>query len=227
MLRQDGSFSSQKERRATAAAPAAASPCSVPLSEAERERFATLLVLVAHDHDRAAFGELFAFYAPRVKSYLLRLGADVSLAEDIAEEVMTDVWSKAPQFHPGQGSVSTWIFRIARSRRTDAYRMPMRPDVDAPEPMVLPMACVQPDLRTTGLEKERHVRSAMLDLSPEHRELLRLSFYEGRTHREIARQWGLPIAAVQHLIHAALLSLQGLCEFAPVADVRAGEQTGG
>ena len=46
------------------------------LAEEDRIRFADLLVAVAEKQDRAAFSELFAYYAPRVKSYLMRLGSD-------------------------------------------------------------------------------------------------------------------------------------------------------
>lgn len=208
MLRQAGSFEAQRKRTATAVPLAAAPPASAGLSEAQRERFAVLVVRIASDRDPADFLELFGFYAPRVKSYFLRLGADVLLADEIALEVMETVWRKAAGFDPLGMSVSTWIFRIARSRRADACRIPMRRDIDPPEQFVLPTARAEPVSGVNALDLEGHVRSALRDLSPEQRETLRLAFYEGRTHREIARQWGLPMAAVQVLVHAALLSLQ-------------------
>ena len=62
------------------------------LGEAERRRFADLLAMVAERQDRAAYSELFAYYAPRVKSYLMRLGADSAQAEEIAQDVMVTVW---------------------------------------------------------------------------------------------------------------------------------------
>jgi hypothetical protein len=68
------------------------------LGEAERRRFADLMAAVAARQDRAAYSELFAYYAPRVKSYLMRLGADGALAEEIAQDVMVTVWRKAALF---------------------------------------------------------------------------------------------------------------------------------
>src|SRR5690349_987198 len=78
------------------------------LSDAERARFADLLVAVAVRRDRDAYSDLFAYYAPRVKSYLMRLGADGASAEEIAQDVMVTVWRKAELFDPAQASVSTW-----------------------------------------------------------------------------------------------------------------------
>ncbi len=77
------------------------------LSEADRARFADLLVLVATRQDRAAYSELFAYYAPRLKSWLMRLGADNGQAEEIAQDVMVTVWRKAGLFDRAQASVST------------------------------------------------------------------------------------------------------------------------
>ncbi|MEY4783442.1 MAG: hypothetical protein RIR41_1377, partial [Pseudomonadota bacterium] len=65
------------------------------LAEEDRMRFADLLVAVAEKQDRAAFSELFAYYAPRVKSYLMRLGSDNAQSEEISQDVMVTVWRKA------------------------------------------------------------------------------------------------------------------------------------
>ncbi|RYD89555.1 MAG: RNA polymerase subunit sigma, partial [Sphingomonadales bacterium] len=92
-------------------------PAGDALAESDRTRFADLLVLVATRQDRTAYAELFAYYAPRVKSYLMRLGADNAQAEEIAQDVMVTVWRKAHLFDRAQASVSTWIFRVARNRR--------------------------------------------------------------------------------------------------------------
>src|SRR5262245_9856434 len=72
----------------------------------DREHFADLMEAIAERQDRDAFAEIFAFYAPRVKAYVLRLGAGETLAEEIAQEVMIVVWRKAQLFDRRQASVS-------------------------------------------------------------------------------------------------------------------------
>ena len=60
----------------------------------------SLLVAVAEHGDRAAFAELYAYYAPRVKGYLLRGGAADSEVDELVQEAMFRVWSRAATYDP-------------------------------------------------------------------------------------------------------------------------------
>jgi len=183
-------------------------PAGETLSDAERTRFADLLVAVATRQDRDAFAELFAYYAPRVKSYLLRLGADSALAEEIAQDVMVTIWRKAGLFDRAQASVSTWIFRIARNRRIDLFRRSKRPELDPEEEMVLPSGVEAPDARVEAMETEARVRAAMKDLPEEQVLLLKLAFYEGLSHSEIAAKLGAPLGTVKSRIRLAFAKMK-------------------
>ena len=183
-------------------------PAGETLSDAERARFADLLVAVATQQDRNAYAELFAYYAPRVKSYLLRLGADSALAEEIAQDVMVTVWRKAGLFDRAQASVSTWIFRIARNRRIDLFRRSKRPELDPEEEMVLPSGVPAPDARVEAMETEGRVRAAMKDLPEEQVLLLKLAFYEGLSHSEIAARLGTPLGTVKSRIRLAFARMK-------------------
>lgn len=178
-------------------------PSGETLGDLERARFADLLIRVATRQDRSAFAELFAYYAPRVKSYLLRLGADNAQAEEIAQDVMVTVWRKAALFDRAQASVSTWIFRIARNRRIDVFRRTRKPDLDPEEPMVLPAGVEAPDAHIEAMETETRVRAAMKDLPEEQVLLLRMAFYEGLSHREIAEKLDVPLGTVKSRIRLA------------------------
>ena len=178
------------------------------LGDAERTRFADLLLAVAELQDRDAFAELFAYYAPRVKSYLLRLGADSALAEEIAQDVMVTVWRKAGLFDRAQASVSTWIFRIARNRRIDLFRRSKRPELDPEEEMILPSGVEAPDARIEAMETEARVRAAMKDLPEEQVLLLKLAFYEGLSHSEIAARLGAPLGKVKSRIRLAFAKMK-------------------
>jgi RNA polymerase sigma-70 factor (ECF subfamily) len=183
-------------------------PAGETLSEAERARFADLLGAVATRQDRNAFAELFAYYAPRVKSYLLRLGADNALAEEIVQDVMVTVWRKAGLFDRAQASASTWIFRIARNRRIDLFRRSKRPELDPEEEMVLPSGVEAPDARVEAMETEARVRAAMKDLPEEQVLLLKLAFYEGLSHSEIAAKLGAPLGTVKSRIRLAFAKMK-------------------
>ena len=178
-------------------------PSGETLGDTERTRFADLVILIATRQDRPAFAELFAYYAPRVKSYLMRLGADNAQAEEITQDVMVTVWRKAALFDRAQASVSTWIFRIARNRRIDVFRRTKKPDLDPEEPMILPAGIDAPDAQIEAMETEARVRAAMKDLPEEQLLLLRMAFYEGLSHREIADKLDVPLGTVKSRIRLA------------------------
>ncbi len=182
------------------------------LSPQERERFSDLLVAVATSQDRNAYAEIFAYYGPRAKSYLMRLGADANEAEEIAQDVMVTVWRKAHLFDRRQASVSTWIFRIARNRRIDAFRRSNKPALDPEEPMVLPAGVPAPDEHVEALDAEAKVRTALKDLPEEQLKMVQLAFYEGLSHSEIAGKLDMPLGTVKSRIRLAFAKLKGSLE---------------
>ena len=163
---------------------------------------------IAASGDKAAFAALFEYYAPRVKGYLLRLGASETVAEEIAQDVMLTVWRKAATFDRAQASVSTWLFRIARNRRIDQLRKDARADLDPSEPMLQPAAEPAPDDQVSAREREDRVREAVRNLPKEQAELLRLSFFEGKSHREIADASGVALGTVKSRLRLAFDKLR-------------------
>ncbi|OYV74238.1 MAG: hypothetical protein B7Z74_02630 [Deltaproteobacteria bacterium 21-66-5] len=71
---------------------------------------AALIAAIAAGRDRAAFAGLFSHYAPRVKTFLQRRGADAAQAEELAQEALLAVWRKAGQFDPARATAAAWIF---------------------------------------------------------------------------------------------------------------------
>jgi RNA polymerase sigma-70 factor (ECF subfamily) len=185
-----------------------AAPTSGLLTDAQRDRFADLMEAVAQHKDKAAYGELFAYYGPRVKAYLMRLGADNALAEELAQDVMVTVWRKAELFDRAQASVSTWLFRVARNKRIDAIRRTTKPELDPNDPLLLPSVPEAADHSMLGAERDHLVREAMVDLPQEQRLLLQQAFYDGLSHREIAEQTGTPLGTVKSRLRLAFLKLR-------------------
>jgi RNA polymerase sigma-70 factor (ECF subfamily) len=178
------------------------------LQSPDREHFADLMDAIAERQDRDAFAEIFAFYAPRVKAYVLRLGAAETLAEEITQEVMIVVWRKAQLFDRRQASVSTWIFRVARNRRIDAARRTKLDAFDPEEPMLAPAPVEHADESLSQTERESRVRAALADLPPEQLSLLQAAFYEGLSHRDIAERTGIPLGTVKSRIRLAFARLR-------------------
>jgi RNA polymerase sigma-70 factor (ECF subfamily) len=81
---------------------------------------------VAQGQNHAAFAELFKYFAPRVKAWMIRSGVDPTTADEIAQETLTRVWRNASSFDPNKSTLSSWIFRIARDLRGRAYQKAQR-----------------------------------------------------------------------------------------------------
>jgi len=173
---------------------------------------AGLMAAVAASGDRAAFGRLFSYFAPRVKAYLLRLGAQSQVAEELAQEVMLTVWRKAAQFDARQSAVSTWIFTIARNRFIDTIRREKHPEFDPDDPALVPSAPLRPDESYTEIDREQRVRAALELLPGEQIDLLKRAFYSGKSHREIADDTGLPLGTVKSRMRLAFGRLRKLLD---------------
>jgi RNA polymerase sigma-70 factor (ECF subfamily) len=158
--------------------------------------------------DHVAFAELFAHYAPRIKGYLLRLGLEAAQAEELSQEVMIAVWRKAASFDPQQAGVTTWIFRIARNRRIDAFRREHRGAFDPDDPVLQPEPEVAPDATMDMAAREAEVRAALAELSEDQRLLVREAFYEDLSHSQIASKTGLPLGTVKSRLRLAFTKLK-------------------
>jgi RNA polymerase sigma factor (sigma-70 family) len=179
---------------------------------ADAERVAALMKAVAEQRDRAAFRTIFAGYAPRLKAFLGRGGLDDATAEELVQEVMLTVWRRAQTFDPGQGSFAAWLFTIARNRRIDYFRRAPKPLGDEPDPMLLP----EPQESAEGLveasQNHRSVRAAMEELPPEQVQVLRMAFFEQKSHSEIAAEQGLPLGTVKSRIRLAMRQMRRTLE---------------
>lgn len=178
----------------------------------ERDRHADCVEQIAQARSRAAFSEIFEFFAPRLKSYLIRLGSEAAAAEEIMQDVMLNVWRKAEQYDRRQASVSTWIFRIARNRRIDTLRRTNKPELDAEDPMLRPQETETPDITVNRAQIEVQVRAAIEALPEDQLVLLKAAFYEGLSHSEIAKRFDLPLGTVKSRIRLAFLRLRGSLE---------------
>ena len=172
------------------------------------DAFADLIERIALHGDRAAFAELFAHYAPRVKGYLGRLGLEPARAEDLTQDVMVAVWRKAASFDRSKAGVSTWIYRIARNRRIDLFRRERTATLDPDEPMLSPEAEALPDAALLAGQQGALIARAMAELPPEQRDMIRAAFYEDLSHSEIAERTGLALGTVKSRMRLAFEKLR-------------------
>ena len=168
--------------------------------------WAAHLILVRDRQDKAAFAALFRHFAPRIKAFLMKSGANAALAEECAQDVMATLWQKSHLFDPARASVATWVFTIARNRRIDALRKSRRP-----EPEDLPWGPeAEPD-QAEAMEMQQEtdrLGAALAQLPSKQRALIERAYYGDLTHSEIAAETGLPLGTIKSRIRLALERLR-------------------
>ena len=173
------------------------------------------LVAVGRRRDRVAFAALFAHFAPRVKTYLLRLRMTEATAEELAQETMLMVWRKAALFDPGRAAASTWVFAVARNLHTDALRHEgswaarVGEAGDELPPGAAAAAAVAdaaPGAEETlaAAWRAARLRDALRALPEEQARVLELAYFGDRSHAEIGRELGVPLGTVKGRLRLAL-----------------------
>jgi len=168
-----------------------------------------LMAAVADDRDRGAFARLFDHFAPRVKAYIRRLGADPAAAEDLVQDVMLTVWRRAGQYDASKANVATWIFTIARNRRIDVIRRERRPELDPDDPALVPDREPEADAAFEQKQHGARLRLAVAELPQEQARLLELAYFEDKSHSVIAEELSLPLGTVKSRIRLAMKKLRG------------------
>lgn len=175
-------------------------------------RWSRLIEAVAIAQDRAAFAALFEHFAPRVKMFMLRFGANEASAEEVAQETLLAVWRKAALFDPASVGAAAWIFTIARNLRIDALRREQRggPRDDDTDLEQYVDDSPPPDSRLAAAQYEQRVRTAMAQLSDDQMRVVELSFFEEKAHAEIAEQLQIPLGTVKSRLRLAMARLRTL-----------------
>ena len=186
---------------------AAASPPHEAASEASDE---TLIGRIAGG-DQLAMRTLFARHRVALYRWLLRLVRDEALAEDLLSDVFLDVWRQAASFR-GRASVSTWLFAIARHMAASARRR--RNDAELDEATVSTVPDPADDAEVTLQKKNRAeaLRQSLHRLSPDHREVIDLAYYHGKSVKEIAEIVSISEATVKTRMFYARRKLAELVE---------------
>lgn len=176
------------------------------LADASDAQWVAKMVAIAERQDQTAFADLFRHFAPRVKAFLIRGGADETMAEECMQDVMTTLWRKARLYDPARASVATWIFTVARNRKIDLLRKYARP-----EPEDLPWGPEEePDqIEVVALKQDGKRLAEALGVLPEkQRVLIERAYFGEMTHAEIADETGLPLGTIKSRIRLALERLR-------------------
>ncbi len=167
--------------------------------------FLSLLELTAQG-DRDAFACLYEQTNHRIKVYLYRLVQNKDCIDDILVETYTQVWKNSDRFK-GRSKVLTWMIGIARNLALKEIGKKKYHEDIADHPQIKAVAI---DFEA-GNRKEVFSRALAL-LTPKHREILDLAFYQDFAYREIAHLLNIPESTVKTRIFYAKASLKTALE---------------
>ena len=197
-----------------------------PMTPAETERrvaapagegrLEALVRAVATLKDRAAFGELFQHFAPRLKAFMMKGGADGDTAEELAQEAMIQVWRRAESFDPSRAAASTWVYTIARNKRIDRLRRERRPAMSEEE-YVSALGTAEGgagrgDAAAERSQDEGRLARSLESLPEDQATVVKMAFYEDKSHSAIAAELRLPLGTVKSRIRLALTRLRGMIQ---------------
>jgi RNA polymerase sigma-70 factor (ECF subfamily) len=178
-----------------------------PRAESDRQ-----LVLQIAGGSPDALGALYDRYGRIVYALARRMLHQVEDAEEVVQDVFSQVWREAARYQATRASVAGWIIVLARTRSIDRLRSRMaRPDVaSAVEPeSAPPMASRHPNPEQEAMAEQnaKAVRGALQQLPEAQRVLMELAYYDGLTQSEIAAHTGVPLGTVKTRIRTAMATL--------------------
>jgi len=159
--------------------------------------------------ERQALTELYDRHGGAALAYARRLLGDADDAEEVVQDAFVSLWRRAASFRPGAASPRTWLMTIVRNRCIDELR---RRRAEMP----LSIDDVQPAAFEEELWPEiwkRHcasaIRAALVQLTPEQREVIDLGFFGGYSHSQIAQRLATPLGTIKKRMRSGLRQLRG------------------
>ncbi|MFF4171089.1 ECF RNA polymerase sigma factor SigK [Streptomyces sp. NPDC001744] len=160
--------------------------------------------------DKEAFSVLYDALAPTVFGIVLRIVRDPAQSEEVAQEVMIDLWRRAARYRSDAGPVTAWAATIAHRRAVDRVRSAQaatdREHARAVRDHHTPYDDVAEQVETR-LESEQ-VRRCLRGLTELQRQAVTLAYYRGLTYREVAETLRAPLPTIKTRMRDGLVRLR-------------------
>ena len=170
----------------------------------ENEKVINLIQKISIDRDEKAFSEIFDFIAPKINAYYIKNNLDFDQAEELTQEVLSTIWSKAYLFDPQKSKFITWSFTIARNKKIDFYRKNKNNITDEQDIRDF----LYENNECNDYEIESTINKITEDLDQNQKKLIKMSFFEQKSHKNIAAELEIPLGTVKSRIRATLSKMQ-------------------
>ena len=168
-----------------------------------------IMVKIAKERDEIAFSNLFDFLAPKINAYYLQNGLPEDSAEELTQEVLSIVWSKSNLYNPSKSAVSTWVYTIARNKKVDFLRKNTKNAYDDEDIRQFLYEDNKID-NITESEIKDQVAKINEGLDKDQRKIIKMNFFENKSHKKIAAELEIPLGTVKSRIRHILTKMQKL-----------------
>ena len=170
----------------------------------ENEKLVELAKKISNNRDEKAFSKVFDFLAPKINAYYLRNNLSFEQSEELTQEVLSTIWTKANLFNPDRSKFITWSFTIARNKKIDLQRKNKNRKAE------------DEDIRhflyqinkTNDYEVQSSIDKIKQELDENQQKLIKMSFFEQKTHKKIAEELEIPLGTVKSRIRHILTKMQ-------------------
>ena len=169
----------------------------------DNKKAVDLVKRIAKDRDETAFSEIFDYIAPKINAYYIKHNLSSELAEELTQEVLSTIWIKAELFNSEKSKFITWSFTIARNKKIDLYRKNKK-NVSNDDVRDF----LYENDRSNDYEIEATINKITEDLDQNQKKLIKMSFFEQKSHKIIAAELEIPLGTVKSRIRATLSKMQ-------------------
>ena len=170
----------------------------------ENAQIIDLVKKVAKERNKIAFSEIFDFIAPKINAYYLKNNLSIDQSEELTQEVLSTIWLKAELFNPEKSKFITWSFTIARNKKIDFYRKNKKNDIDEEDIRDF----LYENNKSDDYEIESTIKNITQELDENQKKLIKMSFFEQKSHKNIAAELEIPLGTVKSRIRATLNKMQ-------------------
>ena len=169
----------------------------------DNKKAVDLVKRIAKDRDETAFSEIFDYIAPKINAYYIKHNLSSELAEELTQEVLSTIWIKAELFNSEKSKFITWSFTIARNKKIDFYRKNQKKVSNDDVRDFL-----YENDKSNDYEIESTINKITEDLDQNQKKLIKMSFFEQKSHKIIAAELEIPLGTVKSRIRATLSKMQ-------------------
>jgi RNA polymerase sigma-70 factor (ECF subfamily) len=170
----------------------------------ENTKIIDLVRRVSETRDEIAFSEIFDFIAPKINAYFIKNNLSIEQSEELTQEVLSTIWVKAELFNPEKSKFITWSFTIARNKKIDFYRKNKKNDVNEEDIRDF----LYENNKQDDFETESIINKITQELDQNQKKLIKMSFFEQKSHKNISEELEIPIGTVKSRIRASLNKMQ-------------------